>query len=208
FSAGNAVIFLLNGALTGAIFFTAQYLQVSLGHGPLAAGLRLLPWGIAPLLIAPRAGALADRFGERLLVIVGMILFTAGVGWLALVATPGTTYLSMVVPMTISGVGFALAIPAVTKAVVSSVALPDIGIASGTYSTMRQLGGAFGVAVIGAVFAATGGYGSAEAFSDGYQAALGVCAGLSFAAACVGLALHARPIALVRATPDRRTTAV
>jgi hypothetical protein len=73
---------------------------------------------------------------------------------------------------------------------------------------MRQLGGAFGVAVIGAVFAATGGYGSAEAFSDGYQAALGVCAGLSFAAACVGLALHARPIALVRATPDRRTTAV
>jgi EmrB/QacA subfamily drug resistance transporter len=208
FSAGNAVIFLLNAALTGAVFFTAQYLQISLGHGPLAAGLRLLPWGIAPLLSAPRAGALADRFGERLLVVVGMILFTMGMGWLALVATPGTTYLSMVVPMTISGVGFALAIPAVTKAVVSSVALPDIGIASGTYSTMRQLGGAFGVAVLGAVFAATGGYGSAEAFSDGYQAALGVCAGLSFAAACAGLALGPKPAIFVRAATDRRTTAV
>jgi EmrB/QacA subfamily drug resistance transporter len=197
FSAGNAVIFLLNGALTGAVFFTAQYLQVSLGHGPLAAGLRLLPWGIAPLLVAPRAGALADRFGERLLVVAGMILFAAGTGWLALVATAGATYLAIVVPMTVAGVGFALAIPAVTKAVVSSVALPDIGIASGTYSTMRQLGGAFGVAVIGAVFAATGGYGSAGAFSDGYRAAIGVGAGLTLVGACVGLTL---------ATPGRPAT--
>jgi MFS family permease len=145
FSAGNAAIFLLNGALTAAVFFTAQYLQISLGHGALAAGLRLLPWGIAPLLIAPRAGALADRVGERLLVVAGMVLFSVGLGWLALVATPDATYRSMVLPMTISGVGFALAIPAVTKAVVSSVAMPDIGAASGIYSTMRQLGGAFGV---------------------------------------------------------------
>lgn len=188
---------LLNGALTGAVFFTAQYLQVSLGHGPLAAGLRLLPWGIAPLLVAPRAGALADRFGERLLVVTGMILFAAGTGWLALVATAGATYLAIVAPMTVAGVGFALATPAVTKAVVSSVALPDIGIASGTYSTMRQLGGAFGVAVIGAVFAATGGYGSAGAFSDGYRAAIGVGAGLTLVGACVGLTL---------ATPGRPAT--
>jgi EmrB/QacA subfamily drug resistance transporter len=192
FSAGNAVIFLLNAALTGAVFFTAQYLQVSLHHGPLAAGLRLLPWGIAPLLVAPRAGALADRFGERVLVVNGMALFAAGAGWLALVATSGATYLVMVAPMTVAGVGFALAIPAVTKAVVSSVALPDIGVASGAYSTMRQLGGAFGVAVLGAVFAATGGYGSAAAFSDGYRAAIGVCAGLALAGTAVGLALRRR----------------
>lgn len=190
FSAGNAVIFLLNAALSGAVFFTAQYFQVSLHHGPLAAGLRLLPWGIAPLLIAPRAGALADRFGERVLVVTGMALFAAGAGWLALVAAPGATYLAIVAPMTVAGVGFALAIPAVTKAVVSSVALPDVGVASGTYSTMRQLGGAFGVAVLGAVFAATGGYGSAAAFSDGYRAAIGGCAGLTLAGAAVGLAMR------------------
>jgi EmrB/QacA subfamily drug resistance transporter len=203
FSAGNAVIFLLNGALTAAVFFTAQYLQVSLGHGALAAGLRLLPWGIAPLLVAPRAGALADRFGERVLVVVGMILFTVGVGWLALVATSHATYLSMVVPMSVAGVGFALAIPAATKAVVSSVALPDIGPASGTYSTVRQLGGAFGVAVVGAVFAATGGFGSAGAFSDGYRAALGACAALTVAGAGAGLALSRRPAA----APDPRSPA-
>ena len=192
FSAGNAVIFLLNAALTGAVFFTAQYLQVSLHHGPLAAGLRLLPWGIAPLFVAPRAGTLADRFGERVLVVTGMALFAAGAGWLALIATTGARYPVIAAPMTVAGVGFALAIPAVTKAVVSSVALPDIGVASGTYSTTRQLGGAFGVAVLGAVFAATGGYGSPAAFSDGYRAAIGVCAGLALAGAAAGLALERR----------------
>jgi EmrB/QacA subfamily drug resistance transporter len=192
FAAGNAVIFLLNGALTAAVFFTAQYLQISLHHGPLAAGLRLLPWGIAPLLVAPRAGALADRFGDRPPVVTGMVLFTVGLGWLALVARAGAAYLSVVAPMTVAGVGFAVAIPAVTTAVVGSVAPPDIGMASGTYSTMRQLGGAFGVAVLGAVFAVTGGYGSAAAFSDGYRAAMGVGAGLTLAGAVAGLALRGR----------------
>src|SRR5215469_12066228 len=56
FSAGNAVIFLLNASLTGAVFFMAQFQQVTLGRGPLDAGLRLLPWGVVPVLIAPRAG--------------------------------------------------------------------------------------------------------------------------------------------------------
>jgi EmrB/QacA subfamily drug resistance transporter len=195
FSAGNAVIFLLNAALTGAVFFTAQYLQVGLGHGPLAAGLRLLPWGIAPLLVAPRAGALADRFGERMLIVAGMVLFAAGTGWLALVATAHATYPSLVAPMSVAGIGFALALPAVTKAVVSSVALPDIGTASGTYSTMRQLGGAFGVAVLGAVFAATGGYGSPAAFADGYRPAIGFCAALALAGAVAGLGTLARQAA-------------
>jgi EmrB/QacA subfamily drug resistance transporter len=190
FSAGNTVIFLLNAALTAATFFTAQYFQITLHHGPLAAGLRLLPWGIAPLLVAPRAGALADRFGERVLVVTGMLLYSAGVGWLALVASPAAAYLSIVVPMTLSGVGFALAIPAVTKAVVSSVALPDIAVASGTYSTMRQLGGAFGIAVFAAVFAANGGYASATAFSNGYRAAIGVSALVTLAGAAIGAALH------------------
>lgn len=206
FSAGNAVIFLLNAALTGAVFFTAQYLQVGLGHGPLAAGLRLLPWGIAPLLVAPRAGALADRFGSRVLIVAGMVLFAAGTGALALVSTPRATYTSLVAPMSVAGIGFALALPAVTKAVVSSVALPDIGTASGTYSTMRQLGGAFGVAVPGAVFAATGGYGSPAAFAEGYRPATGVCAALALAGAFAGLGAAVRGGATPAAGPSAPDT--
>ena len=193
FSAGNAVIFFLNATLTGAVFMTAQFLQVTSGYGPLDAGLRLLPWGIAPLLVAPRAGALADRFGERRLIVAGMALFAAGMAWLALIAAPDLGYASMAASMVVSGTGFSLAIPAVTKAVVGSVAPRDIGTASGAYTTMRQLGGAFGVAILGAIFAASGSYASGAAFSDGYAPAIAAGAAMALAGALAGLALPRRP---------------
>ncbi len=196
FAAGNVVMLVLSAALTSLIFFTAQYFQVSLGSGPFGAGLRLLPWGIIPLLLAPRAGALADRFGEKALVILGLALFTLGSAGLALVADADAGYLPLLAPMTLVGAGFALAVPAVTKSVVSSVALADVGTASGAFSTARQLGGALGVAVTGAVFAATGGYTSAAEFSHGYRPAAWVCAGF----AAVGLAAGAAR----RPAPPRR----
>jgi EmrB/QacA subfamily drug resistance transporter len=189
FSAGNAVIFLLNGSMMGAIFFMTQYLQVALGQGPLGAGLRMLPWGIAPFLIAPRAGALADRLGVRPLVVAGLVLQVIGMGWIALVASPHLSYAALITPMSVAGIGFALAIPAVTKAAVSTSAPADIGRASGAYSTMRQLGGAFGVSVPAAVFGATGGYTSAATFSDGFGPAIGTAAGLALAGALVGVLL-------------------
>jgi EmrB/QacA subfamily drug resistance transporter len=144
FSAGNAAIFFLNASLTGAVFFMAQFQQTTLGQGPLDAGLRLLPWGITPFLIAPRAGALADRIGERPLIVAGLLLQTAGMAWIAVIASPGLAYAAMIAPMVISGCGFAIATPAVTRSVVGSVAPGDIGEASGAFSAMRQLGGAFG----------------------------------------------------------------
>jgi EmrB/QacA subfamily drug resistance transporter len=189
FSAGNAAIFFLNASLAGAVFFMAQFQQVSLGQGPLAAGLRLLPWGVAPFLIAPRAGALVDRIGGRPLIVAGLVLQMIGMGWIALVASPSVSYVSVAVPMTLSGAGFALAIPALTKTVVSSVALADIGKASGTFSTMRQLGGAFGVAILVAVFAGSGGYATAQAFSDGFVPAIAVSAALALAGAVAGTVL-------------------
>jgi EmrB/QacA subfamily drug resistance transporter len=192
FSAGNAAAFFLNASLTGAVFFMAQFQQTALGQGPLDAGLRLLPWGITPFLIAPKAGVLADRIGERPLIVTGLLLQTAGMGWIAVIARPGLAYPAMIAPMVISGCGFAMAVPAVTKSVVSSVAPGDIGKASGTFSTMRQLGGAFGVAALVTVFAAAGSYTSAQAFSDGFAPAIGVAAGLSLAGVAAGLVLPRR----------------
>ena len=88
--------------------------------------------------------------------------------------------------------GFALAIPAVTRSVTSSVAPADIGTASGAFNTMRQLGGAFGVAIAGAVFAATGSYRTPVAFSRGFAAAYGVAAGLALVGAATGTVLPRR----------------
>ena len=202
FSAGNTVIFLLNASMTGAVFFMTQYQQVALLHGPLAAGVRMLPWGIAPFLIAPRAGALADRVGERPLITVGLVLQAAGMGWIALAATPHAGYAVLVAPMFLSGIGFSLAIPAVTKAVVSTSAPSDIGKASGAYSTMRQLGGAFGVAIPAAAFSAAGSYVSPAAFSDGFRTAMAVIAGLALLGAVAGALLPRRPAAEPKATQE------
>jgi len=193
FSAGNAVIFFMNASITGSVFFMAQYQQVSLGQDPLDAGLRLLPWGLAPFLIAPRAGRLADQIGERPLIVSGVLLQAAALAWIAVIAALHQGYAEMLAPMMISGAGIALAIPAVTKAVVGLVSPGDIGKASGVFSTMRQLGGAFGVAILAAVFTTAGSYASAGAFSDGFALAMAAAAGLALAGAVAGLALPGRP---------------
>lgn len=179
FSTGNAVIFVLNASMTGAAFFLTQYQQVALHQGPLDAGLRLLPWGVGPFLLGSRTGALADRLGERPLLTTGLALHTTAMAWLALVSTEHASYASQVAPIVLSGIGLALSLPAVTKAVVGTSAPADIGKASGAFSTMRQLGGAFGVAIPATVFAAAGSYASASAFVDGFRPALAVVAGLS-----------------------------
>jgi EmrB/QacA subfamily drug resistance transporter len=202
FSAGSAVTFLLNAATTGAVFFMAQFLQIGLGLDPVEAGLRLLPWGVAPLLIAPRAGRLADQIGDRPLIVSGLALQSAALAWIALIATPQVSYAAMVAPLFISGAGLGLAIPAVTKAVVGSVPPGDIGKASGVFSTMRQLGGVFGVAIPAAVFTAAGGYSSAAAFSRGFAPAMAAAAGLALAGGLAALALPGRPKRIQTAPAD------
>jgi hypothetical protein len=97
--------------------------------------------------------------------------------WIAVIAKPNLAYWQMVTPLVITGLGMSVTIPAAQSAVMRHVAPQHIGKASGTFTTIRQLGGAFGVAVAVAVFASTGGYESAQAFSDGFAAALGISAG-------------------------------
>ena len=116
-------------------------------------------------------------------------------GWLALIAKPNLPYWQMVAPLVISGLGMSMTIPAAQSAVMTHVAPQHIGKASGTFTTVRQLGGALGVAIAVAVFAGVGGYQSAQAFTDGFSPALGVCAALAFVAAIVGLLAPGRPTA-------------
>jgi MFS family permease len=192
FSAGNAASFLLTASLFGAVFFMAQYLQTALGYGPLGTGLRMLPWTVTLSLCAPLAGALVDRIGARPFVIAGLFLQSAGMGWIALIAEPSLAYGRLIAPLILAGCGVSMAIPAVQAAVVSSVAPEAIGKAAGVNSTMRQLGGVFGIAILVAVFASAGGYASAQAFSDGFAPAIGVSSGLSLAGALVATALPRR----------------
>jgi EmrB/QacA subfamily drug resistance transporter len=192
FSAGNGAIFLTLASLFTGVFFFAQFLQTAMDHGPLGAGLRLLPWTATFLTVAPIAGALADRIGERPLMSTGLSLEAVGLAWLALIAEPGMDYSSMLAPFVVAGVGVSMAIPAAQNSVIGSVPPEAIGKAAGVNSMMRELGGVFGIAVTVAVFAGAGGYASAEQFVDGFAPAIWVAAGMAGLGAAVALALPGR----------------
>jgi len=191
FAIGNAISFLLFASNLSTVFFMAQFQEVALGRSPLAAGIRLLPWTAPLFLVGPRAGALADRVGERPLITGGLVLQAAGLAWIAMIAALGQGYAAMVAPMVIAATGIAMAMPAVQKAVVGSVSPPDIGRASGTYNTMRWFGAVFGVAILVAVFAATGSYASPQSFTRGFSWAIAVAAVIALLGAAAGLALPA-----------------
>lgn len=192
FSAGNAAIFLQFASLMGAVFFYAQLLQVGEGFDPLSAGLRLVPWTATFITVAPLAGALSDKLGERPLMVIGLTLQAAGMAWLALIAEPGLAYSHMLAPFILGGVGVSMALPAAQNSVIGAVADEAIGKAAGANSMMRELGGVFGVAIAVAVFAAFGSYGSPAAFTAGFGPAIGVAAAASLGGAIAGLALPGR----------------
>ena len=192
FSAGNAASFLTFASVFGAVFFFAQFLQIAHGYGPLGAGLRLAPWTVTLSLVAPIAGSWVNRVGERPLMAGGLALQAAGFGWIALIAKPGLSYPALIAPMLLAGVGVSMAMPATQNAVMGAVPPAAIGKASGTFNMLRQLGGAFGIAILAAVFSAAGSYASPHAFSAGFTRAVGVAALLSLGAAAAGLCLPGR----------------
>jgi EmrB/QacA subfamily drug resistance transporter len=184
FTSGIVGIFLQSASLTAIVFFTAQFLQNGQHDGPLEAGLHLLPLGLVPLLLAPRTGAHADRVGTRPMIVIGLTLQTAGTAILAVLAGPDLPYAVLGAAVAVVATGVTFAVPALTKSVVGSVQPADIGTASGLFSTVRQVGAAFGVAASSAAFTAAGGYGNVAA---GYRAAMIV------AVAAVGIAVVTTP---------------
>ena len=198
FSAGNAAIFFTFAALFSSVFFYAQLLQIGLGYGPLGAGLRLIPWTATFITVAPLAGALADRIGERVLMLAGLCLQATGMAWLALIADPSMAYSELLGPFIVGGVGVSMAIPAAQNSVVGSATAELVGKSAGVNSMMRELGGVFGIAVVVAVFAGAGSYASPATFTDGFGPAIGVGALLALAGAGAALALPAaKPLTLV-----------
>ena len=179
FATANAVSFFMYAGLFGTLFLMSQFFQIALGNSPVGAGLRLLPWTAAPMLIAPIAGALSERYGNRPFMAAGLALQTIGLGWVALIAAPGMGYLQLGLALGIAGVGISMCFPTVANAVMGSVPLAEAGVASGTNSMLRELGGVLGIAVLASVFARQGVYHSPRVFIDGFTQALWVGVGLS-----------------------------
>src|SRR5215208_778266 len=147
FTAGNVATACTFGSLFACVFFFSQLLQTALGYDALGAGLRLIPWTITFITVAPFAGTLSDRYGQRPFMTGGLLLQATGLTWIALIADANMTYGELVIPLIVAGVGVSMAIPAAQNSVVGAVPAEAVGKAAGTNSMLRELGGVFGIAV-------------------------------------------------------------
>ena len=178
FSLANTASLFMYFGMFGSIFLLAQFFQTVQGYSPLGSGLRILPWTLAPMFIAPIAGALSDRIPAKMIIGTGLALQAVALAWIGMVSAPDTPYSQLVVPFILAGVGMALFFAPVANVVLSAVRPQEEGIASGANNAIRELGGVFGVAVLASVFAHQGGYESGQAFVDGMNPALFIGAGV------------------------------
>ncbi|TDC74136.1 MFS transporter [Streptomyces hainanensis] len=152
FMLSNAVAFTMYFGVFGSIFFLAQFLQGPMGYGPLEAGLRTLPWTAAPMVAVPIVSALVDRFGGGILQAIGSGLQAVALAWIALVAEPDLSYGAMVAPMILAGIGMGMVFAANPATVIGSVRDSEHNKASGVNNTVREFGGALGIAVLTTIF--------------------------------------------------------
>lgn len=193
-SRGGAFIarMLFAGAIFGYFFFIGQFLQSALGFSPLQAGLAFLPMTIVQFGLSLLVPRLTRRFGNAVLVIVGLAITCAGMAWLSLIDADSTYALAVALPMVLLGAGQGLGFAPLTAVGVGGVDHRDAGAASGAVNVAHQLGGALGVSVMVAVAAA--------ATPDG-QVASEASAGIATGALLLGIALVAT---LTLLTPARR----
>jgi EmrB/QacA subfamily drug resistance transporter len=174
FSLANLASLFMFFGMFGSIFLLTQFFQTVQGYSPLGSGLRILPWTLAPMFVAPFAGAMSDRVSPKRILSIGLALQAIALAWIAAVSTPTTPYGSLVVPFVLAGVGMALFFTPMANLVLSSVRREQEGQASGANNAIRELGGVFGVAALASVFARYGGYGTGQTFVDGMTPALWV----------------------------------
>jgi predicted MFS family arabinose efflux permease len=172
FSLANLASLLMFFGMFGSIFLLTQFFQTVQGYSPLSSGLRILPWTLAPMFIAPFAGAMSDKVSPKRILGTGLALQAIALGWIAFISTPTTPYGSLIVPFILAGVGMALFFTPMANLVLSTVRREREGQASGANNAIRELGGVFGVAVLASVFSRYGGYGSGQTFVDGMTPAL------------------------------------
>ncbi len=154
FSAASLSITLVFFSLMGALFFLTQYLQGVLGLSAFDTGIRFIPIAVGVIAVAPIAATLTSRIGPRFTTALGLLVVAAGLGLMATLGTrSGDLELSMVLLIVAAGIGLAMT-PA-TDSIMAAVPREQFGVGSAVNDTVREIGGALGVAVLGSLFAAS-----------------------------------------------------
>ena len=167
FAAANLASLLMYFGSFGAVFLLIQFLQTAQGYSPLQAGLRCLPWTLAPMFVAPVVGALSDKHGGGRYMVVGLTLQAIGLGWLGLALSVDAPFSALLGGLVVSGIGNGFFFAPVANVVLGAVDPEEEGKASGINNALRELGGVFGIAVLASVFAHYGGFTSPQDYVDG-----------------------------------------
>jgi EmrB/QacA subfamily drug resistance transporter len=190
FAGANVVALLVTLAMFGVFFFMSIYMQNILGYSATKTGAAFLPMTILIILIAPIAGRSSDRIGSRALMTAGMTCLAVS---LLIFSRLGldSTFWDIFPGLIVGGFGMALVMTPMTAAALGSVPVEKSGVGSGVLNTFRQVGGALGIAVMGAIVTSYVDLGSGRpdpsAFIDGFQAALRVSAGFALIGAVVAV---------------------
>ena len=192
FAGANVTMALVALAMFGVFFYVSLYLQDILQYSPTKAGASFLPMTILIILIAPMAGKYSDKIGSRWLVGIGMTLVAGSLLIFSRLDANGTWW-DLFPGLIVGGVGMALVMTPTTAAAMGSVAVDKAGVGSAVLNSMRQVGGSLGIAIMGAIVAAslhvppTDPRAPAQ-FVTGFQHALEVAAIIAFAAALIAVA--------------------
>jgi Na+/melibiose symporter-like transporter len=153
-STGIALVFL---ALFGSLFLLTQYFQFVLGYTALKTGVRLLPYAVVLMIVAPLSARFVERLGTKLVVTVGLALVAAGLFAMTGLGV-GTSYGDIVWRIVLVAAGMGCTMAPATESIMGSLPRSKAGVGSAVNDTTRQVGGALGIAIIGSVLAST--YGS------------------------------------------------
>jgi EmrB/QacA subfamily drug resistance transporter len=192
FAGANSVMLLVGLAMFGVFFYNSLFIQNILGWSAVQTGASFLPMTVLIILVAPFAGKYSDRVGSRWLMGGGMILLSLSL--LIFSRLDETSNFWDVLPgLLVGGFGMAIVMTPTTAAAMGSVPIDKAGVGSAVLNSMRQVGGALGIAVMGAIIAAyaTGVPGTSEAtegFVTGYQHALQVAAAIALVGAILSVA--------------------
>ena len=150
FSAGNTVAFSVSFGMFGTFFFMSLYMQLIRGYSAFSTGLRFLPLTAMIIVVAPNAGRYAQRHGSRAPMTVGLLL--AGTGLFLMSRIGATTPYGLLVPIfVLMGVGLGATMAPMTAAVMNAVGPQRAGLGSAMTNTSREVGGVFGIALLGTI---------------------------------------------------------
>ena len=152
FTAANMAITLTFFAMFGSLFLMAQYWQFVHGYTPLEAGIRLIPYALGMMIVAPLSARVVEKIGSKRVMTIGLVTVTTALLLMSLLSRD-TPYPIAILPFVLMSAGVGFTMPPATESIMGSLPRDKAGVGSAVNDTTRQMGGAIGVALIGSVVA-------------------------------------------------------